>query len=70
MSATTAQIILSVDKAKEKAFLEMLKLFDFVKVLSEEELLRHFIQNAPKNVPLTEEDVVEEVMTHRYGKKN
>ena len=69
MPATTSQIILSVDKKKEKAFLEMLKLFDFVKVLSKEELLRHFAQNAPKNVPLTEEDVVAEVMAHRYGEK-
>jgi len=70
MAAATAQIILSVDKAKEKAFLEMLKLFDFVKVLSKEELLRHFVQNAPKNVPLTEEDIVAEVMAHRYGQKD
>lgn len=70
MPATTSQIILSVDKKKEKAFLEMLKLFDFVKVLSKEELLRHFVKNAPKNVPLTEEDVVAEVMAHRYGDKD
>ena len=69
MPTATARIILSVDKEKEQAFLEMLKLFDFVKVESKEELLRRFIQNAPKNVPLTEIDVVNEVMEHRYGKK-
>jgi hypothetical protein len=69
MTAATARIILSVDKEKEKAFLEMLKLFDFVKVESEEELLRHFIRNAPTNVPLTEADIVAEVMEHRYSKK-
>lgn len=69
MPAATARIILSVAKEKEQAFLEMLKLFDFVKVESKEELLRRFIQNAPKNVPLTEVDVVNEVMEHRYGKK-
>ncbi|MBK7937568.1 MAG: hypothetical protein IPJ82_10945 [Lewinellaceae bacterium] len=69
MPATTARIILSVDKKKEKAFLEMLKLFDFVKVESKEELLHRFIGNAPQNVPLTEADVVNEVMEHRYGKK-
>lgn len=69
MPAATARIILSVDKEKEQAFLEMLKLFDFVKVESKEELLRRFIRNAPKNVPLTEADVVNEVMEHRYGKK-
>ncbi|MBK8192513.1 MAG: hypothetical protein IPK76_04695 [Lewinellaceae bacterium] len=69
MPAATARIILSVDKEKEQAFLEMLKLFDFVKVESKEELLRRFIRNAPKNVPLTEADIVNEVMEHRYGKK-
>ena len=69
MPAATARIILSVDKEKERAFLEMLKLFDFVKVESKEELLLRFIQNAPKNVPITEVDVVNEVMEHRYGKK-
>ena len=69
MTATTARIILSVDKKKEKAFLEMLKLFDFVKVENKEELLRRFIKNAPKDVPLTTEEVAMEVMEHRYGKK-
>jgi len=68
--ATTARVILSVDKTKEQAFLEMLKLFDFVQVLSKEELLRRFVQNAPKWVPLTEADIVAEVMAHRYGSKN
>ena len=69
MPATTARIILSVDKKKEKAFLEMLKLFDFVKIESKEELLHRLILNAPQNVPLTEEDIVAEVMAHRYGEK-
>jgi hypothetical protein len=69
MPAATARIILSVDKEKEQAFLQMLQLFDFVKVESKEELLRRFIQNAPQNVPLSEADVVNEVMEHRYGKK-
>lgn len=57
--------MLSVAKEKGQAFLGMLKLLDFVKIESKEELLRRFIQN----VPLTEADVVNEVMEHRYGKK-
>jgi len=69
MPAATTRIILFIDKEKEQAFLEMLKLFDFVKVESKEELLRRFVQNAPKNAPLGETDVVNEVMKHRYGKK-
>lgn len=69
MTDTTVRIILSVDNKKEKAFLEMLKLFDFAKVENKEELLRRFIRIAPKDVPLTEEAIVIEVMEHRYGKK-
>ncbi|MBL7795774.1 MAG: hypothetical protein JNJ90_04645 [Saprospiraceae bacterium] len=68
MTATTARIILTVDK-KKKAFLEMLKLFDFVKVENKAELLRRFIKNAPKDVPLTEEDCLIQAMAYRYGKK-
>jgi len=69
MSAASTRIILYVDKSKEKAFLEMLKLFDFVQVLSKEEILHNFIKNAPKKVPLSEEDVLAEVLAHRYGEK-
>lgn len=62
MPAATARIILSFDK--EKAFLEMLVQFDFVKVESKEELLRRFTQNAPPKVLFTEVDVVHEMMEH------
>ena len=58
-----------VEKEKEQVFLQVPKLFDFVKVESKEELLRRFIQNAPQNMPNTEEVIVAEVMDHRYGKK-
>ena len=68
-TAATAKIILSIDKSKEQAFLEMLKLFDFVQVLTKEELLRRFIQNTLQPAPLSEADVLEEVMAHRYGVK-
>jgi len=68
MSSSTERIILTVDKSKKKALIAMLKMFDFVKVETPEEVLKRFIKRAPKNVPLTEEDILREVMGNRYGK--
>ncbi len=68
MSASSERIILTVDKNKKKALLAMLKLFDFVQVETPEDVLKRFIQRAPKNVPLTEVDILNEVMENRYGK--
>jgi hypothetical protein len=62
-------LILKVDKSKKKAFLEMLKLLDFVEVQSKKTVLQRFVKNAPKNIPLTHDDLVKEVMAHRYDKK-
>lgn len=62
-------LILKIDKSKKKAFLEMLQWLDFVEVQSTGSVLQRFVKNAPKDVPLTDEEIVEEVMVHRYGKK-
>lgn len=62
-------LILKIDKSKKKAFLEMLQWLDFVEVQSPDSVLQRFMKNAPQDVPLTDEEVVEEVMAHRYGKK-
>ena len=62
-------LILKIDKSKKKAFLEMLQWLDFVEVQSPDSVLQRFVKNAPQDVPLTDEDVIEEVMAHRYGKK-
>ena len=66
-TATSERIILTVDKSRKKAFVAMLKLFDFVRVETPEDVLDRFIQRAPKNAPLTEENILNEVMEHRYG---
>jgi hypothetical protein len=62
-------LILKIDKSKKKAFLEMLQWLDFVEVQSPDSVLQRFVKNAPKDVPLTDEELIEEVMAHRYGKK-
>lgn len=63
----TERLILTVDKSKVQAFLQMLELFDFIKVESKADFLKRFIQNAPKDVPLREEEIAQEVMEMRYG---
>ncbi len=68
MIAATEKIILELPISKMAAFLEILKQYEFVKVKDRREILEKFIQNAPKNVPLTDDDIVAEVMEHRYGK--
>lgn len=57
--------MLRVNPAKKAAFLEMLKLFDFVEVETIHAQVNRFVQNAPKNVPLTDEDIMTEVKAVR-----
>lgn len=51
-------ITIRVKKSKAKAFLKMLKLFDFIKLESPEEKIARYIKSAPKNVPLTGDDII------------
>lgn len=60
---------MKIDKSKKKAFLEMLQWLDFIEVQSADSVLSRFVKNAPKDVPLTDEEIVEEVMIHRYAKE-
>jgi hypothetical protein len=66
----TETLTLKVDKSKKKAFLEFLQLLDFVSVESDEEFLKRFIKNAPKNVPLSDEDIVNEVTAVRNKRRS
>ncbi len=64
----TEKLILTVESRKKRIFLQMLSLFDFVKVESISQLIQRFVKNAPQNVPLTEDDIMEEVYAVRYKK--
>lgn len=64
----TEKLIVTVDVRKKKIFLQMLSLFDFVKVESISQLIQRFVKNAPQNVPLIEDDIMEEVYAVRYKK--
>jgi hypothetical protein len=63
----TERLVLTVEKSKLPAFLQMLELLDFVKGESNDAFFRRFIQNVPKEVPLSEEEIAAEVMEMRYG---
>lgn len=67
MEARKEKLTLLVSKSKKKAFLEMLKLFDFVEVETLEQQLNRYIKSAPKKVPLTDKDIMNEV---RLSRKN
>ncbi len=51
-------ITIRVRKSKAKAFRQMLKLFDFVNLETPEEKIQRYIQNAPKDVPLGDDDIM------------
>lgn len=63
------RIVLRIDPAKKEAFLQMLQLFDFVEVETLEKQVSRYVQNAPKDVPLTDDDIMQEVLAARKGKK-
>lgn len=52
-------ITLRVKKSKAEAFRNMLQLFDFVKMEKPEDKIERYIQTAPKNVPLGDDEVME-----------
>lgn len=63
------RILLRIDPARKVAFLNMLKLFDFVEVEPLSKQLGRYEQNAPKHVPLTDDDVQREINAVRRSQK-
>ena len=65
----TEKLVLTLnisDPSKRKAFMQMLQLFDFIQVEDYKVFLKRFIKNAPKRIPLSEEDIAKELMELRY----
>lgn len=54
------------DSVKKRLFLQMLRLFDFVQVETDAAFVKRFIKNAPKNVPLNDDDILEELTNLRH----
>ena len=68
ISMITERITLLVDKRKKKSFLKFLDDFDYVSVESDEDFLKKFIRNAPRNNRITDDEIMKEVYHVRYGK--
>jgi hypothetical protein len=63
-------ITLTIESAKKKAFLQMIKMFDFVKIETKKDLVKQFIRNAPKSVTISDEEINAEIKkVRRKGKK-
>lgn len=55
------RIVLRVDPTKKAAFLEMLKLFDFVEVESLQNQVKRYVKNSPTDVPLSDNDIMSQL---------
>ncbi len=58
-----------VNPAKKAALLQMLAAFEIGEVETKEQILERYIGNSPKNVPLTEEDIMQEVYQVRQNRR-
>ncbi len=68
MTALKERVTLLVSKSKKKDLLALLKAVDFVEVETREQQLDRFIENAPTEPPLTEDDIQREITAHRAEK--
>jgi len=59
------RVMLRIDPDRKAAFLEMLKLVDFVEVEPLTAQVKRYIANAPTDVPLTDEEIMQEVKAAR-----
>lgn len=57
-------LTIRVKKSKVKAFRNMLKLFDFVKLESPIEKVDRYIRTAPKDIPLSDDDIMNLIKSH------
>ncbi len=62
-------VSLSIPQSDMKFFKELIKKMGW-KLNSKESLLDEFISSRPKDVDLSEDDIMEEVKSVRYGKKD
>ncbi len=69
MTALRERVTLYVDKRKKKPFLQMLSMLEFVEVETQQQQLDDYIQNAPVNVPISDNEVSELVTESRRAKR-
>jgi len=64
MKETDEIITIRVKKSKAKAFRNILKLFNFIKLETPEEKLERYLCTAPKDISLTEDDIMDIIKGH------
>lgn len=57
-------ITLRIKKSKVRAFVNMLKLFDFIKLTNPDEKIDRYINSAPKDIPVSDEEIMELIKSH------
>ncbi|MCK6695596.1 MAG: hypothetical protein L6Q97_26270 [Thermoanaerobaculia bacterium] len=70
MNAAAQKFAITVPSNKMAAFLEILKQYEFVQVEKLDEIINRFIRNAPKNAPVSDDEIAEILMGMRYGKSS
>ncbi len=63
------QLTLLINPAKKQALLEVLRIFEIGEIQSKQAIVEQYIQNAPKNVPISEAELISEVSKVRKNKK-
>lgn len=66
MNEVAQKLVLTVPSSQMAGFLEALRQFDFIKIESLEEIIRRYVQNAPKQALLSDEDINDILMEVRY----
>ena len=62
-------ITLLVDSSKKKAFLDAMKLYDFVSIETKEQRIKRYISSAPKTIDITDEEIMKEVKAVRKSSR-
>jgi hypothetical protein len=63
-------LTLIINPAKKEALLQVLKLFDIGEVETKQLLVEQYVQNAPKNIPIDEDELADLVSKSRKNKTN
>lgn len=64
MKETDEIITIRVKKSKAKAFRDMLKLFNFIKLETPEEKLNRYLMTSPTNIPLEDDEIMDIIKKH------
>ncbi len=62
---TVEKLILTFDNSFKEELLKTLNTMRFVAIERKEDILEKFIRHAPENVPLNDDDIMDEINSYR-----